>query len=40
MKKISVQGGAAVTLLDEPATGIRGAWWGEDGTITATLDMP
>jgi serine/threonine-protein kinase len=39
MKKISVQGGAAVTLLEEPATGIRGAWWGEDGTITATLDM-
>jgi serine/threonine-protein kinase len=31
MKKISVQGGAAVTLCD--ASGTRGASWGEDGWI-------
>jgi len=35
MKKISVQGGAAVTLCD--ATGTRGASWGEDGWIIVTL---
>ena len=35
MKKISVQGGAAVTLCDAP--GARGASWGEDGYIVATL---
>jgi eukaryotic-like serine/threonine-protein kinase len=31
LKKISVQGGAAVTLCDVPAD--RGGTWGEDGTI-------
>jgi len=31
MKKISIQGGAAVTLCDAPAA--RGASWGEDGWI-------
>ena len=31
LKKISVQGGAAVTLCDAP--GDRGGSWGEDGTI-------
>jgi hypothetical protein len=31
MKKISVQGGAAVTLCDAPSA--RGASWGEDGSI-------
>jgi Tol biopolymer transport system component/predicted Ser/Thr protein kinase len=35
MKKISVQGGAAVTLCD--AGGARGASWGEDGSIVVTL---
>jgi predicted Ser/Thr protein kinase len=35
MKKISVQGGAAVTLCDAPGPG--GASWGEDGSIIATL---
>jgi serine/threonine-protein kinase len=35
MKKISVQGGAAVTLCDAP--GARGASWGEDGWIVVTL---
>jgi Tol biopolymer transport system component len=35
MKKISVQGGAAVTLCD--AFGPRGASWGEDGSIVVTL---
>jgi serine/threonine-protein kinase len=35
MKKISVQGGAAVTLCDAPTP--RGASWGEDGSIIATL---
>jgi serine/threonine-protein kinase len=37
LKKISVQGGAAVTLCD--AGGYFGAWWGDDGTIVATLDL-
>jgi serine/threonine-protein kinase len=36
MKKISVQGGAAVTLCD--ATGTRGTSWGEDGWIIAALE--
>ena len=36
MKKISVQGGAAVTLCDAPND--RGANWGEDGTIIVSLD--
>jgi Tol biopolymer transport system component len=35
MKKISVEGGAAVTLCDTP--GPRGASWGEDGFIIVTL---
>ncbi len=35
MKKISVEGGAAVTLCDAPAS--RGAAWGEDGYIIASL---
>jgi Tol biopolymer transport system component len=34
MKKISVQGGAAVTLCDAPSA--RGASWGEDGSIIVT----
>jgi Tol biopolymer transport system component len=37
MKKISVQGGAAVTLCDAP-TG-RGASWGEDGWIVVSLSQ-
>jgi serine/threonine-protein kinase len=36
MKKISVQGGAAITLCDAP--GARGASWGDDGNIVATLN--
>jgi serine/threonine-protein kinase len=35
LKKASIQGGAAVTLCDAPA--LRGASWGEDGSIIATL---
>src|SRR6266853_2033574 len=35
MKKISVQGGTAVTLCDAP--GGRGASWGEDGFVIVTL---
>jgi len=35
MKKISVQGGAALTLCDAPSP--RGASWGEDGPIVVTL---
>jgi Tol biopolymer transport system component len=35
MKKISVQGGDAVTLCDAPAA--RGASWGEDASIIVTL---
>ena len=35
LKKISVLGGAAVALCD--ATALRGASWGEDGNIIATL---
>jgi Tol biopolymer transport system component/predicted Ser/Thr protein kinase len=39
MKKISVQGGAAVVLCD--AFNARGASWGEDGSIVVTLtDQP
>jgi serine/threonine-protein kinase len=39
MKKISVQGGAAVTICENTSNaGDRGASWGEDGTIVATLD--
>src|ERR1700676_549966 len=34
LKKISVQGGAAVTLCDAPTD--RGGSWGEDGTIVFT----
>jgi hypothetical protein len=36
LKKISVQGGAPVTLCDAPFD--YGASWGEDGTIVAALD--
>jgi serine/threonine-protein kinase len=36
LKKISVQGGAAVTLCDAPTD--RGGSWGEDGTIVLTPD--
>jgi serine/threonine-protein kinase len=40
MKKISVEGGAAVTLCEGVMTsGDRGASWGEDGTIIAALDV-
>ncbi len=35
LKKISVEGGAAVTLCDAP--GSRGASWGDDGNIIAAL---
>lgn len=35
LKKISVEGGAAVTLCD--AATIRGASWGDDGNIIATI---
>jgi Tol biopolymer transport system component len=35
LKKISINGGAPVSLAD--ATNARGASWGEDGTIVATL---
>ena len=35
MKKISVQGGAAITLCDAPSA--RGASWGEDGSIVVAL---
>ena len=37
LKKISVQGGAAVTLCD--VAGDRGGSWGEDGTIVFTPDI-
>jgi len=37
MKKISVAGGAALTLCD--ASAARGASWGEDGNIVATLSQ-
>ena len=35
LKKVSVTGGAAVSLCELPpsATEVRGAWWSEDGTI-------
>jgi Tol biopolymer transport system component len=36
MKKISVLGGAPVTLCDSPSG--RGASWGEDGNIIAALN--
>jgi predicted Ser/Thr protein kinase len=35
LKKISVEGGAAVTLCDAPS--LRGASWGDDGNIIAAL---
>ena len=38
LKKISVQGGAAVTLCDAPTD--RGGSWGEDGTIVFTPNQP
>ena len=37
LKKISVQGGASVTLCDAPSE--YGASWGEDGTIFAALSL-
>jgi len=37
LEKISVQGGAAVTLCDAPND--RGGSWGEDGTIVFTPDV-
>src|SRR6202022_3854218 len=37
VKKISVQGGAAVTLSDAPTD--RGGSWGDDGTIVFTPDL-
>ncbi len=37
LKKISVQGGAAVTLCDAP--NLRGASWGDDDIIIAALDV-
>ena len=37
LKKISVQGGAAVILCDAPTD--RGGSWGEDGTIVFTPDI-
>jgi len=37
LKKISVNGGAPVTLCDAPAG--RGASWGDDGNIIAALDL-
>jgi Tol biopolymer transport system component len=37
LKKISVQGGAAVTLCDVPED--RGGSWGDDGTIVFTPDV-
>jgi serine/threonine-protein kinase len=37
MKKISVEGGASVTLCDAP--GPRGANWGDDGNIIAALNF-
>ncbi len=37
LKKISVQGGAAVTLCDAPND--RGGSWGEDGTIVFASDV-
>jgi serine/threonine-protein kinase len=36
LKKISVEGGAAVTLCDAP--NLRGANWGDDGNIIAALE--
>jgi serine/threonine-protein kinase len=38
MKKVWVQGGAAVTLCDTSGAP-RGGSWGEDGTIIANLDL-
>lgn len=40
LKKISVQGGSALTICPTNLGGQtpRGAWWGEDGTIVASLD--
>jgi serine/threonine-protein kinase len=37
LKKISVLGGAVVVLCDAPS--MRGATWGEDGTIIAALSL-
>jgi Tol biopolymer transport system component len=37
LKKISIQGGAAVTLCDAPNG--RGGTWGDDGTIVFTPDL-
>jgi serine/threonine protein kinase len=37
LRKISVQGGSAVTICDAPA--LRGATWGDDGTIVFASDV-
>ncbi len=37
LKKMSVDGGGALTLCDAPA--LRGANWGEDGAIIASLNL-
>jgi Tol biopolymer transport system component len=37
LKKVSVEGGAAVNLCDTPGTNARGGSWGEDGDIIAAL---
>ena len=37
LKKVSVTGGAAVTLCDAP--GAMGGWWAEDGTIAFLPDV-
>jgi serine/threonine-protein kinase len=40
LKKVPVQGGAAVTLCDAPVNSSdRGGSWGDNGTIIATLDL-
>jgi serine/threonine-protein kinase len=40
LKKVPVQGGAALTVCDNVVpSGARGGSWGEDGTIVATLDV-
>ena len=37
LKKISVEGGAAINLCDAPGGSARGGSWGEDGNIIASL---
>lgn len=38
LKKISVEGGAAVSLCAVPSSSSRGGSWSDDGTIVASLD--